>query len=74
MSQKKKQKQKKVVGENGSLCSVGVLFSHEKGAVWAEEMAQRLRALTVLPEILSLIPSNHIVAQQPSVMGPDALF
>jgi hypothetical protein len=25
-------------------------------------MAQRLRALTVLPEVLSSIPSNHIVA------------
>jgi hypothetical protein len=26
------------------------------------EMAQQLRALTVLPEILSSIPSNHTVA------------
>ena len=26
------------------------------------EMAQRLRALTVLPEVLSSIPSNHMVA------------
>jgi hypothetical protein len=26
------------------------------------EMAQRLRALTALPEVLSLIPSNHMVA------------
>jgi hypothetical protein len=29
---------------------------------WAEEMAQWLRALTALPEILSSIPSNHMVA------------
>jgi hypothetical protein len=29
----------------------------------AGEMTQRLRALTVLPEVLSLIPSNHMVAQ-----------
>jgi hypothetical protein len=28
----------------------------------AGEMAQRLRALTALPEILSSIPSNHMVA------------
>ena len=28
----------------------------------AGEMAQRLRALTALPEILSLNPSNHMVA------------
>ena len=30
--------------------------------VRAGEMAQRLRALTTLPEILSLISSNHMVA------------
>jgi hypothetical protein len=29
---------------------------------WAGEMAQWLRALTVLPEVLSSIPSNHMVA------------
>jgi hypothetical protein len=29
---------------------------------WAEEMAQQLRALIVLPEDLSSIPSNHMVA------------
>jgi hypothetical protein len=28
----------------------------------AGEMAQRLRALIVLPEVLSSIPSNHMVA------------
>ena len=37
-------------------------------------MAQWLRALTVLPEVLSSIPSNHMVAQQPSVTRSDALF
>jgi hypothetical protein len=31
-------------------------------AAWAEEMGQRLRALAVLLEVLSLIPSNHMVA------------
>jgi hypothetical protein len=29
---------------------------------WAGEMAQRLRALTALPEVLSSIPSIHMVA------------
>jgi len=29
----------------------------------AGEMAQRLRALTALPEVLSSIPSNHMVAR-----------
>jgi hypothetical protein len=28
----------------------------------AGEVAQQLRALTVLPEVLSSIPSNHMVA------------
>jgi hypothetical protein len=28
----------------------------------AGEMAQRLRALSALPEVLSSIPSNHMVA------------
>jgi hypothetical protein len=28
----------------------------------AGEMAQRLRALTILPEVLNSIPSNHMVA------------
>jgi hypothetical protein len=28
----------------------------------AGEMAQELRALTALPEVLSSIPSNHMVA------------
>jgi hypothetical protein len=28
----------------------------------AGDMAQQLRALTVLPEVLSSIPSNHMVA------------
>jgi hypothetical protein len=29
--------------------------------LWAGEMAQWLRALTALPEVLSPIPSNHVV-------------
>jgi len=31
----------------------------EEGAI---EMSQQLRALTALPEVLSSIPSNHMVA------------
>lgn len=34
----------------------------------AEEMAQQLRALAALPEVLISVPSNHMV------MGSDALF
>ena len=30
--------------------------------LWAGEMAQWLRVLTALPEVLSSIPSNHMVA------------
>jgi hypothetical protein len=37
-------------------------------------MAQQLRALTALPEVLSSNPRNHMVAYKPSVMGSDALF
>jgi hypothetical protein len=33
--------------------------------VGAEEMAQQLRALPVLPEVPSSIPSNHMVAHNP---------
>jgi hypothetical protein len=29
---------------------------------WAREMAQWLRALTVLPEVINSNPSNHMVA------------
>jgi hypothetical protein len=35
---------------------------HKEMQYGAGEMAQRLRALAVLPEVLSLIPSNHMVA------------
>jgi hypothetical protein len=31
-------------------------------SVWAGKMAQWLRALTALPEVLSSIPSNHMMA------------
>jgi hypothetical protein len=37
-------------------------FIHKKNELGAGEMAQGLRALTVLPEVLSSIPSNHMVA------------
>ena len=34
-----------------------------KSSFEAREMAQRLRTLAVLPDILNSIPSNHMVAQ-----------
>jgi hypothetical protein len=38
------------------------VFNFKKCTIRAGEMAQQLRALTTLPKVLSLIPSNHIVA------------
>jgi hypothetical protein len=45
----------------------GVLLGAEiyilrKPIFWTGEVAQRLRALTVLPEVLSSVPSNHMGA------------
>jgi hypothetical protein len=37
-------------------------FKIKKKGPRAGEMAQRLRAPTALPEVLSSIPSNHMVA------------
>jgi hypothetical protein len=37
-------------------------LAFENANTGAGEMAQRLRALTALPEVLSSIPSNHMVA------------
>jgi hypothetical protein len=43
--------------------STGVPFlQYKKTHGGAGEMAQQLRALTALPEVLSSIPSNHMVA------------
>ena len=46
------------------LCDVTCTFLMESENIkgGAGEMAQRLRALTALPEVLSSIPSNHMVA------------
>ena len=43
-------------------------------AAGAWEMAQWLGALPAIPEVLSSIPSNHMVVLQPSVVRSDALF
>jgi hypothetical protein len=43
----------------GIFCS---LVSQQKAIKRAGEMAQCLRALTALPEVLSSNPSNHMVA------------
>ena len=37
-------------------------------------MAQWLRALTTLPEVLSSIVTNHMGGSQPSIVSSDALF
>jgi hypothetical protein len=36
----------------------------------AREMAQQLRALTAFPEVLSSIPSNHMVAHNHLLWDP----
>jgi hypothetical protein len=55
----------------------GACFLHKNFKRQAGEMAQQLRTLTDLSEVLSSIPatpSNHMVAHNQSVMGSDALF
>ena len=58
-----------------------VILLLKNTVTWAGEMAQRLRALTALPEVLSSIPSSPEFksqqphgGSQPSVMGSDALY
>ena len=51
------------LSENGSYRPIHLPFNpFKKDWKKAGEMAQQLRALTVLPEVLSSIPSNHRVA------------
>jgi hypothetical protein len=45
-----------------ALPSTLVLSYFKKQKPGAGEMAQRLKALTTLPEVLSSIPSNHMAA------------
>jgi hypothetical protein len=40
----------------------------------AGEIAQQLRAVSALLEIMSSIPRNHLVAQNQSILESDALF
>jgi hypothetical protein len=47
----------------GVLLLVSNMKRHlKRGKCGAREMAQQLRALAALPEVLSSIPSNHMVA------------
>jgi hypothetical protein len=48
------------LGDGGVVCVSS--FSHYKIDLGTGEMAQRLRALTALLEVLSSNPSNHMVA------------
>jgi hypothetical protein len=56
---KTKQNPKQTNKKNGKTTTTTPKKTLEFGA---GEMAQQLRALTVLPEVLSLNPSNHMVA------------
>jgi hypothetical protein len=46
----------------------------QKPRQWPGKMAQSLRVLAALPEVLSSIPRNHMVAHKPSIMKSSALF
>jgi hypothetical protein len=41
---------------------LGYFYDQDRFGGGAGEIAHRLRALTALPEVLSSIPSNHMVA------------
>ena len=43
------------------LVIIVLIFKFEYRKSGAREMAQQVRALTVLPEVLSSVPSNHLV-------------
>jgi len=45
-------------------CEMDIIGDHhiKQNKPWTGEMAQWFRALTALPEVLSSIPSNHMVA------------
>jgi hypothetical protein len=43
------------------MASIMKLLSQVKAPGWPGEMAQGLKALGVLPEVLSPIPTNHMV-------------
>jgi hypothetical protein len=47
-----------------NILEIGLVLHSKKKKVlrWAGEIAQWLGALTALPEVLSSIPSNHMVA------------
>jgi hypothetical protein len=62
-------------GKESRFATEGTSYSLKSSQGWPGEMAQQLRALTALPEVLSSNPSNHIHGgSQPSVMYSDALF
>jgi hypothetical protein len=47
--------------KKGDIVDIKGMGTVQKGMPRAREMAQWLRALTALPEVLSSIPSNHMV-------------
>jgi hypothetical protein len=62
---RQQQKERKQDSGCSGLGRVKKMKSYAKGCkcfYGAGEMAQRLRALTALPEVLSSNPSNHMVA------------
>jgi hypothetical protein len=64
MSQQNNNKQNKTKPQklNNNKNKIGLQLKVKNINLGTGEMAQQLRALTALPEVLSSIPSNHMVA------------
>jgi hypothetical protein len=58
----------------GGINECAMLYAHKSLSKWAGKIAQWVRALTDFPTVLSLNPSNHMVASQPSIMRSNTLF
>ena len=65
---------KDVLGPTGNLRRTWKQVVATKNWNGAGEMAQWLRELTALPEVLSSIPSKPHGGSQPSIMRSDAFF
>ena len=61
MLQERFQLSRVVCKDGDELLGVGLGWRKERDEEGAGEMAQRLRAVTALPEVLSSISSNHMV-------------
>jgi hypothetical protein len=56
------EREESIVAQRDGMRSYHIFNLKHEVEQGAGKMAQRLRALTALPEVLSSIPSNHMVA------------